>query len=380
MRPERVGIIGIGAVPARGTSEDTSYREIIFEAATKAYTDAGITPEEVDTFVGLSEDFNEGVSIFDEYIPDQLGAVLKPVHTICGEGIQGIASLFMQLSTGVFKIGVLEAHSKLSNVLNRGYVEELALDPIYFRGTGAHPYFVAGLEMDVFLRASGNTEEDCAHAVVKFKENALTNPYAAYGERISVEDVLFSPPVATPLKEKDIAPQADGAIVIVLATESIVRSLRKDAVWITGLGFFTGEPHLDTRNWAYATYAELSAKKAMTMAGVKNPVKELDLIEVCDWFSYKVLQHIESAGIVPRGESGKLLRMGFFDITGELPLNLSGGYLGIGAMPEATSLYQLMYLCNELKGGGRLKGAKRGMVISWRGIPTSTGAAIVLEV
>lgn len=380
MRGERIGIIGIGAVPTRGTSEDMSYREMIFSAAMKAYEDAGITPEQVDTFVGLSEDFNEGVSIFDEYIPDQLGAVLKPVHTICGEGIQGIASLFMQLSTGIFKIGVLEAHSKLSNIVYRGYVEELALEPIFFRGTGAHPYFVAGLEMDIFLRTSGNTEEDCAEVVARFKENALQNPYAGYGEVISVEDVLSSAPVSAPLKEKDIAPQADGAIVVVLATESIVKSLRKDAIWITGIGFFTGEPHLDSRNWAHASYIELSTKKAIRMAGIRNIAKEIDILEVCDWFSYKALQHIESAGIVSNGRSGELLKTGFFDLNGELPLNLSGGYMGIGAMPEATSLYQLMFVCDELKGKGKLKRARRGMVISWRGLPTSSGAVTILEV
>ena len=93
---ERIAIIGVGYTPMRPISPDLSFREMIFEAAQKAYEDAGILPKEVDTFVAISEDFLEGTAIFDEYVPDQLGAVLKPVHTISSDGISGLASLFLQ--------------------------------------------------------------------------------------------------------------------------------------------------------------------------------------------------------------------------------------------------------------------------------------------
>jgi acetyl-CoA C-acetyltransferase len=69
----------------RTTSQDVSYREIIFEAAVKCYEDAGgIHPREVNSFVAAGEDFMEGISIVDEYVPDQLGAVLKPGQAITG--------------------------------------------------------------------------------------------------------------------------------------------------------------------------------------------------------------------------------------------------------------------------------------------------------
>ncbi len=383
MKEQRVGIIGVGAVPARGVSPDVSYREMIFEAAQKAYEEAGIEPQDVDTFVCLSEDFNEGVSIFDEYVPDQLGAVLKPVHTICGDGLYGIASVFMQLRTGVFQIGVVEAHSKLSNIVIRGEVEEMALEPLCSRWTGFHPYFVAGLEMRRFLFETGFKEEDCAEVVKRMKMNAMFNPLAAHPAKISVDDVLDSKPIATPLKEFDIAPQADGAVVIVLAREDVIRSLKKDAVWIEGISFFTGEPHLDSRDFGKATYAELSAKKALEIAGIKNIRKNVQLIELCDVFSYKALQHIEATGLCKKGESGILLKEGFFDFDGEIPVNLSGGHLGIGSMPEATVLYQVLEVVKQLRGEAgkrQVKNATIGLVQSWRGIPTSSGATLILGV
>jgi acetyl-CoA C-acetyltransferase len=78
-----------------------------------------------------------------------------------------------------------------------------------------------------------------------------------------------------------------------------------------------------------------------------------------------------------------LLREGFFDFNGEIPVNLSGGYMGIGAMSEATVLYQVLEVVKQLRGeaGNRqVKNAKVGIVQSWRGIPTSSGATLILGV
>ena len=72
----RVAIVGVGYVPLRSITPEVSFRELIFEAAVKAYNDAGVEPRDIGTFVSITEDYNEGTAIADEYVPDQLGAVL----------------------------------------------------------------------------------------------------------------------------------------------------------------------------------------------------------------------------------------------------------------------------------------------------------------
>ncbi|NIQ39930.1 MAG: acetyl-CoA acetyltransferase, partial [Proteobacteria bacterium] len=52
---KRVAIVGIGATGFRATTPDVSYRELTYEAATKAYLDAGIEPKDVDSFVSTAE-------------------------------------------------------------------------------------------------------------------------------------------------------------------------------------------------------------------------------------------------------------------------------------------------------------------------------------
>ncbi len=195
---ERIAIVGVGYTPLRPITPEVSFRELIFEAAVKAYADAGIRPRDVSTFVSVTEDYIEGTAIADEYVPDQLGAVLKPVHTITSDGITGLASVVMQLETQQLDIAVIEGHSKASNVVHPAHIEAFALDPIYARPLGFHPRYVAGLEMRAFLAETGNTQEQAALVVEKNRGNALRNPLAAYPAFLTAEDVLCSPPKRNP--------------------------------------------------------------------------------------------------------------------------------------------------------------------------------------
>ena len=86
----RVAVVGIGHAGFAPITAGVSYKELMFEAAQRAYFDAGVDPRtDVDSFVCCSEDFLEGTSIFDEYVPDQLGAVQRPVQTVAGDGLFG---------------------------------------------------------------------------------------------------------------------------------------------------------------------------------------------------------------------------------------------------------------------------------------------------
>jgi acetyl-CoA C-acetyltransferase len=189
-----VAIIGVGCTGFKTVTPDTSYKELMFEAATKAYQDAGnIDPRrDVDAFISVAEDYWEGFSIFDEFVPDQLGAVLRHLFTVSGDSIIGLGTAYMLIKTGRFDVVALEAHGKPSDLLTLYDVVSFAMDPMLNRPLGGHPFYVAGLEMNRFLFETGNTREQCAMVVAKNKGNALSNPFAAHGANVDVEDVLCS--------------------------------------------------------------------------------------------------------------------------------------------------------------------------------------------
>ena len=113
----------------------------------------------------------------------------------------------------------------------------------------------------------------------------------------------------------------------------------------------------------------------------RSPASYFDVAEVDDTYSYKELQSLEALKLAPKGKAGKMVDTGAFDTDGRLPVNASGGSLGVGHLLEATGLHRTLEAVMQLRGeAGRLQipRVRRALVQSWRGIPTATGAVAVL--
>ncbi len=379
---KRVAIIGIGTTGFRATTPDLSYRELTYEAAVKAYLDAGVEPKQIDAFVATSEDFLEGYSISDEYSPDQLGAVLKPIYTVPGDFIHSLASAHMMILSGVADIAVAQGLSKASNMLTLSEMITFAMDPIYNRPLGQSPHVVAAMEMNRFMYETGTTQDQCAQVVVKNKRNALDNPLAGHGVLVDKDYVLTSKTIAFPLTEMDISPHSDGAVVVVLAEEKTARSLSQRPIWIRGIGWCSDTPTLESRSWGEAVYARKAAEMAYRMAGIRYPRKEIDFAEINDEYSYKELQHLEALGFFRKGEAGWVTEQGGTEVNGEFPVNVSGGRLGVGNLFELNGGHAVLEVVRQLRGEAgknQLKNVTTGLAQSWRGVPTTTGTVVILS-
>lgn len=379
-----VAIVGVGCVGFRPITPELSYKELMYEAAVKAYEDAGgINPrKDVDIFVTCADDYLEGLSISDEFVPDQLGAALRHLFTVTGDGMLGLATAYMLIKTGQFDTVVVEAHSKASDILTYMDIVAFGLDPIFNRPLGGHPYYVAGMEMNRYLHDTCTTTEQCAQVVVKNKKNAILNPYAAYGADLTIDQVLASETYFYPLKKLEISTPADGCVVMVLASENIAKKLTDKPVWVKGVGWCTETPSLETRDWSRAVYTRLAAEMAYKTAKITNPWREIDFAEIHDLFSYKELQHMEALKLCDYGEAGKLTEEGLTALSGEMPVNPSGGLLGMGYGLEASGMQKLLETVLQLRGEAgqrQIPDAEVGLAHTWRGIPTTTGAVAVLS-
>ena len=379
---QEIAVIGVGTTGFRATTPDLSFRELTYEAAKKAYLDAGVEPKEIGAFVATSEDFCEGYSISDEYSPDQLGAVLKSIYTVPGDFIQSMGSGVMMLMSGLYDIVAVQGLSKASNMLTKPYLIDFALDPIYNRPLKEHSDYIAGMEMNRYFHETGTTREQCAQVVVKNKRNAMFNPYAGHGCDLTIEYVMESEMVSYPLSELDISPYSDGAVVIVMAKGEAARSLSDRPIWVRGIAWCSDTPGLETRDWGKAVYAQLAADRAYKMAGIRSPSSEIDFAEINDEFSYKELQHLEALRLCNSGEGGPLTMDGDTEITGSLPVNPSGGCLGVGNLGDCNGGQKILDLVIQLRGeAGRnqLSDVSTGLAMSWRGLPTTTGAVAILS-
>ncbi len=376
LKTGRVGIIGVGYEGFRPVVSDLSTRELMFQAATKAYEDASVDPRrDVGSFICCTEDLWEGWSITDEMVPDQIGAAGRPLCTIPADAVTGLGTAVMHILSGMAEVVVLEAHSKVADVLDKNVVEAMAQEPSLLRPLGANGDTLAGLEMDAFLRTSGFSLKEVNRTVVKAKTIALRNPRASYGGRFSEADLESSDMLSSPLRVADKAGFAEAGIVLVVASEAWAKKNKRDWVGIDGVAWNSSLPWVDGGDASVLGYAQKSYSDAVRRAKFKGDLEDFDILELDDTYSYKLLQHLLSLA----GTKAAARRI----LSGERPtLNPSGGSLGVGNLLEASALHRLLECVLQLRGEAgsiQVKGARTALVQSWRGIPTGTGGVAILS-
>jgi acetyl-CoA C-acetyltransferase len=288
----------------------------------------------------------------------------------------------MHIRSGVAEVVSVEAHSKVSDVLRKTEVENMALDPVYLRVAGANNDVLAGLEMSYFLEKTGFSRDDCSSAVKKEKAAALHNPRASFGAELSLAEISDAEPIVSPLRRYDRADYAEAGIVLVVASERWIRRNKKEknAVFIDGLAWRSSTPWYEGGQVERARYATDAFNAAMKQAGLRG-LSSFDLLEVDDGYSFKLLQHLLSIGA-----SSIQVRKMIEDDDGPA-LNPSGGSLGTGQLIEATGSHRVLECVLQLRGQSgpnqlkkrNTKASGRALALSWRGNPTATGAVALLS-
>ncbi len=379
----RVAIVSMGWTGFKPSVEELSFREMMFEAASRAYEAAGVDPRrDVDAFVSCQEDFWEGIAITDEFAPEPIGGVLRPTFTVAGDFMQGVAQAYMLVKTGYFDLVAVESHAKPSDIGSLQGVYEMGLDPIYLRPLRVpNIHFLGGLMATSYMARTGVDRWYYAAVAAKNKANGLYNPRASHAARITVSDILSEEPVVYPLTRYEIAPFSDAAIVALVASEEAARRLTDKPVWIDGIGWATqaGTGALAWHEWDGMLSFRIAAEMAYSQAGVGNPLRDTDFAEVEDRYSFMELLVLEELGFGDPYEISTMLDKGDFDRDGYYPVNPSGGSLAAGVALEATGAYRLLEAYERLVREGDDLDSGRALVASWRGPPTATAMVAVLS-
>jgi len=205
-------------------------------------------------------------------------------------------------------------------------------DPIYARALGLDSITSSALQARAYMDAFGITPEQCAQVSVKNHGNARRNPLAQLPLELTVEGVMKSRMLSDPLKLLDVSPISDGAAAVIVANESAAGQAKRKPVWIKGVGHCSDAYHLGDRDLARSPALVQASRKAYAMAGIKDPFKEIDVVELYDAFSYMELMWLEGLGFCEEGGAGALTDRGATFFGGDLPVNPSGGVLSAHAV------------------------------------------------
>jgi len=232
-----------------------------------------------------------------------------------------------------------------------------------------------------YMEKTGATVEDFSRVTIKNRKNGALNPYARYQKAVTMEEVMGSRMVATPLRLFHCCPLADGAGAVILCSHDRVKS-RKRTVTVAasvltsgvyGEQKLGGGTVLSLKNPAPIGIAELSAKEAYEIAGYG--AEGIDVVQVYDTMAPSELWDIENLGFCKTGEAPVLLKEGVFDIDGRIPVNTDGGLMSRGHPLGATGIAQICEIVSQLRGeaGARqVKGAKIGLTHAMGAGPNSS--------
>ena len=235
-----VCVLGAGSTKYGKLSQ--SVIELGLDAAKGAIDSAGITPKDIQA----------------GYISNVFGVADKQVHMapvlMSNLGIPHIPGLTIESACGSGSVMFREAYANVAagfydcvlavgveKVTHTGTALSTTLfsycsDFFYEGGNGASfPGLFASIAR-AYLTKYKATEEDLAHVAVKNHENGLLNPKAHIRKRITVDDVLNSPVVASPLKVYDCCPFSDGASAVILCSEDFAKKNGNNYVKVIGSG------------------------------------------------------------------------------------------------------------------------------------------------
>lgn len=352
----KVAIIGVGNSKF-GNRSDVNVAELAFEAFKSSLEDACISAKEIE-FMALG---SVGAGAwYEELLPAVVtaeycgltGAGLVRCEAACASGSAAFYTAYSTVASGKAEIAMALGVEKMREIDTPTAMEWIGRAGYYlweFHNFGlTFPAYYA-LYANAHMARYGTTEEDLALVAVKNHKYGSMNPLAHLQNKITVDDVLSSMVIASPLKLYDCCPMTDGAASIIVASEEKVKELKIETpIWVAGVGYASGTANLSKRSDYVGLEASVQAAQMAYKAAVVEP-NQIDLAEVHDCFTIAEIMAYEDLGFCRKGEGARLIREGQTEIGGKIPVNMDGGLKAKGHPIGATGCSMIYELTKQLR-------------------------------
>ena len=394
-----VAIVGAGITPCKGRWVELTYWALAQLAVKAGLEDAKISVKDVDAVVyGIYNDIFELSAIPEHSLQGIIGMANKPgMRVSCGgaTGAYAMLAAYTWVKSGLYDV-----------VLCLGV--EKATDCFDFESMTSTPEVIKtiGWSGDTFYeRELGWTASDSyAEVILAYMDEhpgdlsdevsaeiseilciqAQDNPYAQRrGEKVTKEMSMNSRYVVYPFKLLETCVYTEGAGAIIFASrekaEAICRNTGTPPIWVTGVGA-SNEHHVagrdDRHKIMHRIYSDhLSAQAAYRMAGVEDPLKEIQVVELHDAFIKQLQVTMGEMGFVPLGRTDDLVREGLMTPGGPILVNPSGGLTYAGHFVGGSNMLSCWSARRELI----RRDFRRALVHGTGSTIAQFGCALVIE-
>jgi acetyl-CoA C-acetyltransferase len=386
---DKVAIVGMGC-SRFGERWDAGPEDLMLEAYSECITDAGVDRDRIDAaWLGV---FYQEQSTSKSGLPLSMALRLPNVpvtrvENLCATGTEALRGAAYAVAAGAVDIALAMGVEKLKDTGFGGLPERTkgSFEDLWqpgFTPPGAFAQLASayaarhGYSMDELKRAM-------AHVSWKSHENAANNPKAHLRNRISVDQVLAAPMVAYPLGMYDCCGVSDGAACAIVTTPAIAASLgKRDMVTIKALQLTPSNGvEMGHTSWdgSYTLTTRLAAQRAYREAGITDPRREIDLLEVHDCFSITELVVMEDLGLSDEGRAVHDVQDGRYDRAGTIPCQTDGGLKCFGHPVGASGLRMAYEIYTQLLGRAgerQIEAPALGLTHNLGGIPNRNVASV----
>ena len=386
---DKVAIIGMGCTRF-GEHWDRGPDDLMVEAFNEALGDAGIEKERIDAgWLGV---------FFQEQSTGKSGLPLSQalrlpnvpvtrVENLCATGTEALRGAVYGVASGACDIALALGVEKLKDTGYSGLPERTmgSFEDLWLPNSTAPGSFaqLASAYAARHGRSMDEVRRGMAHISVKSHANGSLNPKAHLQRVITEDDVLNAPMVAYPLGLYDCCGVSDGAACAIVASMDVVHEMGlTDVVSIKALQIAPSNGfEQQSTGWdgSYTPTTRIAAERAYKEAGISDPRRELDLIEVHDCFSVTELVLMEDLGLSEEGRAIDDVLDGVYDRDGDLPCQVDGGLKCFGHPIGASGLRMAYEIYLQLKGRAgkrQLNSPALGLTQNLGGVPNRNVASV----
>lgn len=336
-----VEVLGCGMHPF-GRWPDKLSSEMAAVAIDGALEEAAIGASEIDVvFTGHTTLASGGGTA----IASRLGIHSVPVLNLdqaCASSATATVLACMSIMAGQFDTALVLGFDKmgsgfLQSARPHGRSDELL-------GLDLQPTRYA-LKASRYLSAYGIDERMLAAVTVKSRRHALLNDDAHLRDQLTLDEVIDSPMISSPLTRLQCCPTSDGSAAVILSRSGKSRAPRPA---IVGWSFGTLSPDDSMDAGVPEVFTARLARQAYESAGI-GP-EDVRIAQVHDAFTIAEPLRLEALDLIPEGEGLHWNSKGATSLGGQIPTNTDGGILSRGHPVGATGLAQLIEVVRQLSG------------------------------
>ena len=342
---ERAAIVGVAESDLGEVGPGLTPLDLIGQATFRALEDAGLKKEDVDGLFSASAYYHMPTLSVGEY----LGIRPRYSDATSMGGSSFVSHLFhaaAAIDAGLCEVALITYASTQRSGGGRlvSGSETLPYEAPY---RPRYPVSMYALAASRHMYQYGTTREQLAEVAVAAREWAKLNPKAFVRDDLSVEDVLESRMVSSPLSVLDCCLVTDGGGAVLVTSGERARDLRKPPVYLLGAGEAHWHRNISQMPDLTVSAAAESGPRAYRMA--KLGPEDVDFAMLYDAFTINTVLSLEDLGFCKKGEGGAFVSEGRISPGGELAVNTNGGGLSYNH-PGMYGLLLLVEAARQIRG------------------------------